>query len=114
MSMKKYLVLYKAPIDASERMIASTPEQQAEGMKAWMAWAKKCGKHLVDLGQPLAHGISLSSKGSTSAQSQVGGFSILQAENREAALQLLQGHPHLAWNEACTIELHEAQPIPGM
>jgi len=50
--MKKYLVLYQAPVETSRRMADTTPEQQAEGMKAWDA--------------------------------------------------------------DCTIELHEAQPIPGM
>lgn len=112
--MKKYLVLYKAPTDASRRMSETTPEQQAEGMKAWMEWARKCGSNLVDLGQPLANGVSLTQAGGTPANSQVAGFSILQAANLAEAEQLLQGHPHLAWDAACSIELHETQPIPGM
>src|SRR5215831_19783433 len=110
MIMKKYLVLYKAPAGANKRMAEATPEQQAEGMKAWMDWAKKCGDKLVDLGQPLANAVNISQKGSHPSDTQVGGFSILQASSREEAEKLLQGHPHLAWDADCKIELHEAQP----
>ncbi|MBO9617795.1 MAG: hypothetical protein J7539_02060 [Niabella sp.] len=113
--MKKYLVLYKAPVSASKRMAEVPAEQQAEGMKAWMTWAQNCGDKLSDLGQPLANGINIiSGAAAESAESEIGGFSILQAADREEALQLLKNHPHLQWNEACTIELHEAMPIPGM
>lgn len=112
--MKKYLVLYKAPADTTAQLGEMTPEQQEEGMNAWMNWAKSCGDQLVDLGQPLANGLSVSPQGSNAADGQVAGYSILQAESKEAAEKLLQGHPHLAWHPTCTIELHEAQPIPGM
>jgi len=30
------------------------------------------------------------------------------------AISLLQGHPHLAYNAECSIEVHESMPIPGM
>jgi len=61
----------------------------------------------VDLGQPLANGVSLTPAGSIPANSQVAGFSILQATNLAEAEQLLQGHPHLAWNAACSIKLRK-------
>jgi len=41
------------------------------------------------------------------------GYSILQAENMDEAKELLQGHPHLDWNAACEIEVHESLPMPG-
>ncbi|WP_192579250.1 YciI family protein [Dyadobacter aurulentus] len=112
--MKKYLVLYKAPVGANKQMEGATAEQQVEGMKAWMDWAQKCGGRLVDMGQPLANGLSLSSTGSSSAHSQIAGFSILQVADMHEAESLMQGHPHLAWNAECRIELHETQPVPGM
>ena len=35
------------------------------------------------------------------------GYSILQAENMEAAKALLADHPHLAWSPDCEVEVHE-------
>ena len=32
----------------------------------------------------------------------------------DAALALAQDHPHLNMPGGCTIEVHEAQPVPGM
>jgi hypothetical protein len=32
----------------------------------------------------------------------------------EEAKKLLQDHPHLGWNAACSIEVYEAMPLPGM
>jgi|SRR5205809_3805749 len=48
--MKKYLVLYTAPTEASRQMAETSPEEQAKGMEAWMQWAQRCGDKLVDLG----------------------------------------------------------------
>ncbi len=41
--MKKYVVLYTAPIEASQQMQQVPPEEQAKGMEAWMQWAQRCG-----------------------------------------------------------------------
>lgn len=113
--MKKFIVLYHAPIDAMQQTANTSPEDQAKGMEAWMTWAKKCGDKLVDLGNPLTNGQQLSPDGKSAASKQnVAGYSVLQAENMEEAKALLQGHPHLGWNAACTIEVHESMPLPGM
>ena len=91
------------------------PEDLAEGMKAWMQWAQRCGDKLVDLGAPLMNGKQLNPDGtSQNSEKEVSGYSILQAENMEEAKSLLKGHPHLNWNAYCTIEVHETMPLPGM
>ena len=80
-----------------------------------MTWAKKCGDQLVDLGSPLMGGQQLSlGGGSSNSNKGVTGYSILQANSMEQAKELLQGHPHLGWNAACSIEVHETMPLPGM
>ena len=112
--MKKFLVIYHSKADAKQQMLQSTPEERKKGMEAWMQWAKKCGDKLVDLGSPLGNGQKLSPSGSTASNLNLAGYSVLQAENMEEAKKLLQGHPHLGWNAACTIEVYEAMPIPGM
>lgn len=112
--MKQYIVTYNAPIDAAWKTAESSPKEMEEGMKAWMAWAEKCGNKLVDFGTPLGNGITLGSSGqATDSQSKIIGYSILQAESMEEARDLLKDHPHLDWNVACEIEVHESLPVPG-
>lgn len=98
-----------------QKMASVPKEEQAKGMEAWMTWSQKCGDKLVDMGSPLMGGQELSPDGkSKDSNKEVAGYSILQAENMEEAKKLLQGHPHLAWNADCSIEVHEAMPLPGM
>jgi len=111
--MKKFIVLYHATKDAMKQASLSSPEEQKKGMETWMAWAQKCGDKLVDLGAPLTSGQALSPDGKTSESDRgVNGYSLLQAANMEEVITLLQGHPHLAWNAECTIEVHEMRPLP--
>jgi hypothetical protein len=113
--MKKFIVLYHAPADAMQQTANTSPEEQAKGMEVWMQWAKKCGDKLLDLGSPLMNGQQISPDGKNkTSDKNVVGYSILQAENMEDAKSLLQGHPHLGWNAACSIEVHETMPLPGM
>lgn len=114
--MKKFIVLYHAPVDAMEQTANISPEDQQKGMQEWMNWAQRVGNKLVDMGQPLMNGQQLTPQGvSRSSDKNVSGYSILEAENLEEAKSLLDGHPHLnGWNADCTIEVHEAMPIPGM
>ena len=109
--MKKYIVLYHAPISFLKGMENSTPEEGKKEMESWMAWAKMCGKNLVDMGTPLVGGTKLSNKSSNPSKRNVVGYSILQAENMKAAKKLLKNHPHLKWKNGCEIEVHEAMPM---
>jgi len=63
--MKKYMVIYHAPASWQEAMPDATPEDMQKGMEAWMAWAKKCGDGLVDMGTPLAGGLKVTTSGSS-------------------------------------------------
>ena len=112
--MKNFIVTYHAPIDAAWKTAESTPEEMEEGMKAWMAWAQKCGNKLVDFGTPLGNGVSMKPGGTMeSSNSTIIGYSILQAESIEEAKDLCKDHPHLDWNAACEIVVHESLPVPG-
>ena len=108
--MKKFFVIYHAPASFMEQMASASAEEMKKGMEPWMEWAKRCGSGLVDMGSPLVGGQKLSKSGSSPSDKQVVGYSILQAEDMEAAKALLQGHPHLDWTAGCEIELHESMP----
>jgi len=112
--MKKYIITYNAPIDAAWKTAESSPEEMEKGMQAWMAWAQKCGDRLLDFGTPLGNGIKLGSDGGKEdSDSKVIGYSILQATDLQEVTALLKDHPHLDWNAACEIEVHESLPVPG-
>ena len=110
--MAKFIVIYHAPAEAMEQMATATPEQKAEGMKPWMAWAEKCGSKLIDLGSPLMGGLRLLPDGTSQASTkEVTGYSILEAADMDEAKSLMDGHPHLQWNAGCDIEIHESIPL---
>jgi hypothetical protein len=108
--MKKYMVLYRAPITAAHQMSMATPDQAKAGMEAWMAWSGKAGSALVDMGSPLNEGAIL--KGEPN-KGHIGGYSIVQAESLDAAKALMEAHPHLK-QDGFSIEILEFLPIPGM
>ncbi len=112
--MKKYIVIYHAPDELMAQSANASPEKMEKGMEQWMTWAAKCGDQLVDLGNPLMGGQKLTADGnSQKSNRQVCGYSVLQAESIDEAKALLEGHPHLAWNGACEIEIHESMSSPG-
>jgi hypothetical protein len=111
--MKKFLVLYKAPTSSFDQMRKATPEQQKAGMDAWMTWGKKSAALIVDMGGPLGKSLRVTPGGSTPVSNDLGGFSILQAESKEALAEGLKGHPHFMTPDG-TIEVVELMPIPGM
>ena len=111
--MKKFLVLYRAPTSAFEQMKNTTPEQQKAGMEAWMTWSKKAASSIVDMGAPLGKSVRVTKTGASPATNDLGGFSIMQAESKEALAKSLEGHPHFMMPEGF-IEVVELMAIPGM
>jgi hypothetical protein len=113
--MKKFLVLYKASAAEFQKAMSSTPEQQKAGMDAWMAWSQKAKGQLLDMGGPLGKAVKVSSAGKVEASpNDLGGFSVMQAESKEALAKTLEGHPHFMMGPSSTIEVVEIMAIPGM
>jgi hypothetical protein len=111
--MKKFLVLYQSTVPAAEQMRNATPEQMKGGMELWMAWAGRAGNALVDLGSPVVAAARVTESQSGPGTSQVGGYSIMQAQSKEALLDLMKNHPHFR-APGSSIEVLEFMPIPGM
>ena len=108
--MTQYLVLYRSSTSPADQMAKTTPEQAQAGMDAWMQWASKAGKAIVDLGSPLS---SVATVGKADPGQHIGGFSVLQADSKEALTALLDGHPHFHAPGDNSIEVLEYLPIPG-
>lgn len=111
--MKKFVVLYTAPMSAEQQIAANSPEAAEAGLKAWTDWAAKTGDALVDFGSPLGGGKELSTSGVADTITSFGGYSILQAEDMDAALELVKGHPHFMTADSATIQVYETLEIPG-
>jgi hypothetical protein len=110
---KKFLVLYKAPPASFQQMAKATPEQQKAGMDAWMSWGKRAATSLVDMGAPLGKSLRVTTGGASPTTNDLGGYSILQAESKEALADTMKGHPHFMMPDG-TIEIIEIMPMPGM
>jgi hypothetical protein len=83
-------------------------------MDAWMTWGKKAGPQIVDMGAPLGKSLRVAKDGSSApVTNDLGGYSILQAESKEALAATLKGHPHFMMPES-SIEIIELMPMPGM
>ena len=109
--MKKFVVIYRAPASSFDKMKDMTPEDHKKGMEPWMVWMKKCGSGLVDGGAPLKNGKNINPDGISESDSDIAGYSILQAENMEKAVIMLKNHPHLKWDAGCSIELYECMAM---
>jgi hypothetical protein len=114
--MKKFMVLYMAPSAAFEAaMKAAGPEQQQKGMQAWMAWMTANKAALVEGGAPLGKTKRVDANGARDARNDIGGYSIVQAADADAAAKLFgKDHPHLAMMPGGWIEIMEIVPIGGM
>ena len=108
--MKKFLVLYRAPISASEQMAKVTPEQGKQGMELWQAWGMKAAASIVDMGSPLER---VASTAGPASPGHIGGFSIMQATSVDALKKTMEGHPHFRMPGG-SIEIFEFLSLPGM
>ena len=111
--MKKFLVLYRAPLASFDQVMKASPEEQKAGMDAWTKWGQKAAKSIVDMGAPLGKALKVTPGGVTPIRNDLGGYSIMQAESKEALAPVFEGHPHFMMADG-TIEVVELLEIPGM
>ena len=113
--MKNFIVLYHAPDSAFVESQEKGLDEMKKEAAAWMSWKEQCGDHMVDLGTPLLDPMRISNDGtSKEGEEAPKGYTILRADSKERVLELLQGHPHLAWHSTASIEVMECVPfMPG-
>jgi len=91
--MKKFILLYKGPATPMDQM---TPEMGEKIKADWESWMGKVGSALVDMGSPMAKGKAVVDDGSEGIVTDLNGYSIVEADNLDAAVQLVDGHPFLS------------------
>lgn len=101
--MSQFLYLYR--IDPSARQSAMSPERAQQSMQRWMAWMKELEArgHLKDRGQPLENGgkvvrgqhKTVTDGPYAEAKDLVGGFTLVEADSIDHAVELSRGCPIL-------------------
>lgn len=110
--MKTFILLYRGPATPQEEM---SEEQSTEIMAGWKMWIDDIGPALVDVGFPMANGRAIADDGTDTEATELVGYTIVQADNMDGAMQLAENHPFLAEGEGrFAIEVHELQPVPEM
>jgi hypothetical protein len=112
--MAKFMVLYSSTASASDLMANASPEEMKASMDEWMQWREEASKAAqIDFGLPLQAVGQVSQSGVGDSTSQVSGYSIIEADSKEAVLELLKNHPHLK-RDGATIDVLEMLSMPGM
>ena len=94
--MKKFFVLYKAPIEEFQKAMTKwTGEEREASMKEWKEWMGKHKADLVEMGAPVGKTKQITSAGVTDIKNDIGGYSIVQAESHDAAAKIFADSPHL-------------------
>ncbi len=85
-----------------------TPEEGAAMMQKWHAWIADLGDKMVNPGTPLGMSktVSLDGVADDGGSNPLAGFSVVEAEDMEAALEIARGCPFLDM-ESATIEVAE-------
>lgn len=99
--MAKYLMAYTGGT------MAATDEERAAVMAAWGAWFGTLGSAIVDPGNPFGPSATVAGGGSVSSGGGSGltGYSVVNAENLDAASALAKGCPVL--DAGGTVEVYE-------
>jgi hypothetical protein len=108
--MAKYIYLYRGPATPMEDF---TPEQGAEQLALWNAWAGKTGKALLDFGSPFGpSSTAVADDGTTGKATDLNGYTIVEADSLDGAKSLLIGHPFLAEGKGrFTVDVYELMPM---
>lgn len=92
--METFLVTFMATKEQQAKWKNANLEDQEKGMAEWMAWADQHKANWVDIGNPVGANLKITKAGVEAAQNEVCGYSLLKAENAEAATEILKGCPH--------------------
>ncbi|MCH4891349.1 hypothetical protein EZV73_27510 [Acidaminobacter sp. JC074] len=105
--MKRYLVIGCATCATHEFMKSQTDEDRKELMNRWMTWKEKYQENVVDMGSPLLDGTSVNVDGMYDSYKQIAGYMMIQAEDKEAALTVLEASPLYDFKAGAYFEIFE-------
>jgi hypothetical protein len=115
--MRKFLVLYLAPVSVLEEWKKTDPEKrkaaEAKMQGEWRRWMSDHAKALADKGAGVGKTKRVTAQGTSDTRNEIMLYAIAEAESHEAATKLFEGHPHLQIPQS-SIEIMEVHPLSGM
>lgn len=103
--MEKFLVIYGASAKALKEWENQSAEEGEKDMEKWIAWMGENASHLVDPGNPVGKNTRLHADGRAEEKAnEMCGYLILQANDRNHAIEILKSSPHTQ-NSEMYIEL---------
>ncbi len=115
--MKKFLVLYRAPVSVLEEWKKTSPEKRdAEEKKMrgeWQKWMKEHGAMLAEQTAGVGAVKSVTSEGVSDTHNDIMLYSTVEAESSDVAAQAFTKHPHLQIPKS-SIEVMPINYLPGM
>lgn len=98
-------------MEAMRKMMESTSKEEREkGMKEWGMWMKKHAGDFADMGGPTGKNTQVSKGSSKEMSNDIGGYSIVQAESKEAVSAMMADNPHFMMPGAL-IDVMEVVPM---
>lgn len=106
--MPTYLVTYHGGGE-----MPNAPEARQQMMAAFGAWAAGVGSAMIDPGAPLGAAKTVSGRGVADGQAaaSVSGYTLLRADNLDAAVELVQAHPFVG--RGGSLQVSEAADLGG-
>ena len=92
--MANYLLVYHG----GQTLENATPEQQARTMQDWTNWMEGLGSSLIDGGNPISRGWTISKDGTEehAGSNPATGYSVISAESMDKAHLFAKNCPHIA------------------
>ena len=113
--MKKFLVLYLAPVKVLEEWQKTDPEQRREAEEKmrndWGMWMSEHAAMITDTG---AGGKTkrVQAGAVSDCKNDIMLYSFVEAESHEAAAKAFEGHPHLGIPQS-SVGVMEVRPMTG-
>src|SRR4051794_34124275 len=115
--MKNFLAVFTGTPASMARWQALTEadrkKREGEGIAAWHAWMENNKSSIVEQGSPLGKTKAVSASGIADTRNNLAGYTVVRAENHEAAARLFERHPHFSIFPGDAVEVMECLPIPG-
>lgn len=100
-------------MEAMRKMMEETSaEDRKKSMGEWGMWMKNHMADFADSGAPVGKNTQITTGGASDMSNDIGGYSIVQAETKEAAAKLFADNPHLKLPGA-VVDLMEIVPMPA-
>jgi hypothetical protein len=113
--MKKFLVLYLAPVRVVDAWKATPAEKrqadEQKMMNEWRTWMGAHARMFADPGAGVGKTRRVTAQGAAETRNDVMLYAIVEAESQDAAAQAFVGHPHLQIPES-SIEIMEIHALP--